>query len=287
MKCSRCDEKAVYIRPALCKDHLCSLVEGKVAETIDRFDLLQKNQSICVAASGGKDSVTLLAVLKKLGFPIEALAIDEGIKGYRDASLVFLKAFCAQRDIPLNIVPFTDLTGKPLDDMVDGQHPCSICGVFRRYLLNLHAKEYDVIATGHNLDDEAQAVLMNLIKTNKDLLFRSFVKTPHKSGFVQRVKPLMFVPERMITAYSFLQGFGLEYDECPYAQQSLRAKVRDVLNRYEDKWPGMKLRLVEAGLRIAGSGDGPSLRVCDRCGEPSVDDVCRACMLKEELVRKV
>ncbi len=283
MKCSICDRKAVFSDPALCKDHLIEHVESSVADTIKKYSLCTKEDRICVAASGGKDSVALLSVLSSLGFNVEALAVDEGIAGYRDESLVELKKFCSEFDIPLSIVSFEDETGKTLDLMVEGRHPCSVCGVFRRYLLNKHSKDYDLLATGHNLDDEAQGVLMNLIKANTDLLLRTEVKSLNSSGFTPRIKPFMFIPEKMILAYTVVKGWSLSPDECPYAHQSLRATVRDSLNTYESEHRGTKLALVEAGLRVSENRASPEINSCSVCGEPSAGNVCRACLLKKDL----
>jgi uncharacterized protein (TIGR00269 family) len=283
MECSQCSGKAVFSHPNLCAEHLVAHVEATAQSTIDKYSLFKKSDRLCVAASGGKDSVALLAVLQALGYAVEALAVDEGIKGYRDDSLVSLREVCSSLSIPLRIVSFQEDVGKPLDAMVEGRLPCSVCGVFRRHLLNKYARGYDVIATGHNLDDEAQAVLMNLTKGHKDLLHRAHVRTPRAAGFVPRAKPFMFVPEKMILAYTVVKGLNPVFDECPYARQSFRAQVRDSLNGYEQEHPGMKLSLVEASLAVAGE-QHMSFVQCPRCGEPSVNGLCRACELKEEVL---
>ena len=217
-------------------------VENTVKNTIQEHKLCTKEDKICVAASGGKDSAAVLVIFKKLGFSIEALAVDEGIDGYRDKSLVDLKKLCTDYDIPLRVVSFEEEVGKPLDVLAKDQYPCSVCGVFRRYILNKYAKGYTVIATGHNLDDEAQSVLMNITKANHAMFYRSHVRTPAAKGFVPRIKPLFFLTEKMIMAYTVLLGLQIRYGECPHVPLAMRAKVRDVLNEYELKNPGMKLQ---------------------------------------------
>lgn len=281
MKCQKCSQTAIINNPELCQEHVVEFVEKTVVQTIKDYQLFTTQDKICVALSGGKDSLTLAHILHKLAYDISGLAIDEGISDYREHTLTTLKSFCKQRNIPLHISSFAQEIGKPLDDMVEGRHPCSVCGVFRRYLLNKHAHTFDVIATGHNLDDEAQVVLMNLIKANKDL-YRTHLRTPPAKGFVPRVKPLMFVPEKLVRAYTLIQGFDAGFDECPYVQQSLRAQVRDTLNEYESKQPGMKERLVKAALAIATEQKN-DLKTCEKCGEPSPHLMCRSCELKEEL----
>lgn len=224
MQCTRCDRKAVFSDPALCQEHFVADVEAIVAKTIEEYALCTKDDRICVAASGGKDSAAVLVILKKLGYAIEALAVDEGIAGYRDKSLEDLRKLCTEYDIPLKVVSFEEEVGKPLDVLAQGQHPCSVCGVFRRYLLNKYAQGYDLIATGHNLDDEAQSVLMNIIKANQAMFYRSHVRTPKADGFVPRIKPLFFLSEKRIMAYTLLLGLQVRYGECPHVPLALRAR---------------------------------------------------------------
>src|SRR5512138_788799 len=99
MKCSICRETAVYSSPDYCGKHFLEYVEKKTADTIEKFRLIEPGENICVAVSGGKDSTSLLLILKKLGYNVEALAIDEGIEGYRNVTLDFLKDFCRQQGI--------------------------------------------------------------------------------------------------------------------------------------------------------------------------------------------
>lgn len=282
MQCTSCDKKAIFSSPKYCKEHFMTYVENLVKDTIKKYKLCKKSDVICVAASGGKDSAALLVILKKLGYKVEALAIDEGIKGYRDASLEDLKKLTGKHDIPLKVVSFEEEVGKPLDDMVKNRYPCSVCGVFRRQLLNKYSKGYAVIATGHNLDDESQAVLMNLMKANTRLLHRTFIRTPDSNGFTVRIKPLAFLTEKQIRAYTLLGGFDISYDECPHVHASLRAQVRDALNDYELAHQGMKSALLEAALYFHKEAK-EDIGKCIECGEPSAAQVCRACTLKKEI----
>jgi tRNA(Ile)-lysidine synthase TilS/MesJ len=170
---------------------------------------------VCVAVSGGKDSMSLLYVLNKKKYNVTALAIDEGIGDYRDKTLKTMKNFCVKNKIPYKIVSFKKEFGKTLDKIME-QHkerPCTICGVFRRYLLNSRSCGFDVLATGHNMDDEAQAILMNLIKTNISLFHRlgpvsGYIKS---RKFTKRVKPFYFCLEKEIMVYSFLNNLNSEF----------------------------------------------------------------------------
>lgn len=288
MSCISCREHPVF--EALCKEHFYKQFEARVKETIKKYGLFKKKDNVLVAASGGKDSLTTLFVLKKFGYTISALAIDEGIAGYRDDSLATLKKFCKEYSIPLKIVSFKKAFGKELDVILRKKEfsPCTLCGTFRRYLMNKHAKEFDVIATGHNADDEAQAVLMNLCKANTALFPRLGPMTASGvNGFTKRVKPLYFCTEKEILTYALLRGFSGRWDECPYAHTAFRADVRDELNRYEQTHPGTKRHILEHFLQRKeevrfGSVSTP----CPSCGEPATTGVCKACRLKIAIGKK-
>jgi uncharacterized protein (TIGR00269 family) len=282
MDCTLCGKKAVLSSPTLCREHFLDWFEKRTEETIRTYSLFTKEDRVLVAASGGKDSSALLVTLAHLGYQVEALAIDEGIAGYRDQTLADLWTLCTSRNIPLHVVSFHKEIGAPLDSMVKDHHACSVCGVLRRYLLNKHAKGFDVIATGHNLDDEAQAVLMNLVKSHTGLLSRTRARTPGGKGFVPRVKPFLLLKEKEVMAYTMLQELPVSFHECPYAPDSFRASLRDTLNAYEHSSPGMKLSLVEASMRIAAP-EQHELPPCSVCGEPSSHAVCRACSLRASL----
>lgn len=283
MHCVACAERPVFEH--LCKEHFLRQFEARVTETIKEYALFTKRDRIVVAASGGKDSTSLLFLLKKLDYLVEALAIDEGIAGYRDKSLDELRAFCKEHAIPLRVVSFKEAFGRELDEiMQEAWHPCTVCGTFRRFLMNKYAKGYDVIATGHNADDEAQTVLMNLTRANTDLFPRGGPVTRSAGkGFVKRVKPFYFCSEKEILTYALLLGFANTWNECPYASQAYRATVREALNTYEAAHPGAKRRILHHYLAVKPSVTPSHTLPCTRCGEPSQGGLCKACRLLEEL----
>jgi len=241
MSCSECDSKSVFLFPELCKEHFIAYFEDKVFDTITKFGLLKKGESVVVACSGGKDSTAILYLLQKFHGKVVALAIDEGISGYREKTLVDLENFCKANKIELRTYSFEREVGKTLDSMLKQKtHPCTVCGTFRRYLLNKHAKRFDKLATGHNMDDESQAVLMNLMKGNADLIWNSTPITSEVKGFVQKIKPLYFCSEKEVAAYILIKGFDVGFTECPNMNKSFRNRVRDVLNDYEFRNKGTK-----------------------------------------------
>jgi tRNA(Ile)-lysidine synthase TilS/MesJ len=232
MTCKKCKEKPVIkltnSRITLCKKCFIDYFEKKVKKTIRNYKLFKKGETIGIALSGGKDSLTTLHIVNNIAkqqrtTKVIAITIDEGIKGYRDKTLTFAKKYCKENDIDLHIASYKETFGKTLDSIVKKTDtiPCSICGVFRRYLLNFKAKELkiDKLATGHNLDDEAQTILMNQFRNNLTVSARlgPITGLSENKKFIRRIKPLYFVTEKEVMTYAFLNNLSTDFSECPYA----------------------------------------------------------------------
>ncbi len=298
MKCSKCDENAIvsqrYSGMHLCQRHFVEDFEGRVQETLSRNAMINENDRIAVAVSGGKDSTALLHVLSRIlegkGTQIFAITVDEGIKGYRDDTIRSARKIAEDLGVRQEIVSFRDEFGFDLDEIVEGKDvaPCTFCGVFRKNALNRTAKRLGVtkVATGHNLDDEAQSVVMNYMKGDIERLMR-FRPRRVQPGLIPRIKPFREIPERETALYCMVNGIYAESRECPYAKLSLRSDVRDMMNRLENLHPGTKrsaLKGFERMLELAGgTWTQADLASCRVCGEPCVKEVCKACELLGEL----
>lgn len=149
--------------------------ESEIHFTIIKGKLFKEGDSVAVAASGGKDSTVLAHVLKtlneryKYGLNLMLLSIDEGITGYRDDSLETVKQNRDDYGMPLKILSYKDLYGWTMDEIVaqiGRKNNCTFCGVFRRQALERGAALLKVnrVATGHNADDIAETVLMNVLR---------------------------------------------------------------------------------------------------------------------------
>ncbi len=300
-----CNEKSIFQLHSgekLCKNHFTEYFENKVFKTIRQFELIGKEENIGVALSGGKDSLTVLHILNKLSkenpkIKINAVAIDEGIAGYRDKTLEKAQEFCNKNGIKLHIFPYKEEFGFTLDEMLKilDVKPCSICGVFRRYLLNKKSKELKLtkLVTGHNLDDECQSILMNQMRNDIQASARLGPKagiSPSKL-FVPRIKPLYLCTEKEVTTYAFINGLLDNFNECPNAVQSYRAKVRDTLNSLEQEFSGTKYSIVNSFIQILPLlrqkfKDG-IIKICSKCSEPSSNEVCNACIYADKLKNKI
>lgn len=254
--------------------------------------MIKKGEVIAVGVSGGKDSLTTLHILNEIvkqqrTTKILAIAINEGIHGYRDKTLENAVKYCNKNRIKLHIYNFEDEFGYSLDKAIKKLklNPCSICGVFRRYLLNQKAKELkvDKLATGHNLDDEAQSIIMNFFKNSTETSARLGPITGIKldKGFIQRVKPLYFLTEKEVMTYAFIKGLNEELNECPYATESLRNDVKEMLNEFNIKYPATKYSVINSFLDILPllkeKYKNNNLKYCKYCGEPASNESCQAC----------
>lgn len=307
MSCKRCLSNPVITLQSgksLCKSCFTRYFEKKVNRTIREHKLIEKDDKIAVAISGGKDSLTVLSLLynialRKRDVEIFAILIDEGIKGYRDKTMLDAEEFCKKNGIKLHVFRYEDELGASLDIIIKktGITGCTVCGVMRRYMLNVAARKLGAakLATGHNLDDEAQSVMMNYLRNNMDVGARLGPITGIKRDkqFIRRIKPLYFMTEKETTVYAFLKGFLGKYAECPYADQSYRNDVRDMLNEFEQKHPGTKSAIIASFMEILPElkekygKESSKINHCPKCEEPTSGIICKRCQLVDEIKSKL
>jgi len=271
-------------------------VEKKVRDTIRKYELFDRDSKIAVAVSGGKDSTVCLYLLKKLGYNVEAVTIDVAIGNYTKENLKNIKEVCKTYDVPLNIIAFREVFGMSLcyiqSILKSKGHTyasCMLCGILKRYLLNKFAREnnFDILTTGHNLDDEAQAFLMNVFRNDLKLVRRQgpISGSSHSDKFVRRVKPLFFLKEEEVERFSKLMDFPIFYGMCPCSVGSYRRKHKELLDNYEKEHPSVKynvLRFQEQMKNRLVKEEG-EISTCKSCGEPSNNDICKVCKILQEL----
>ncbi|MCK9581589.1 MAG: TIGR00269 family protein [Methanoregula sp.] len=297
--CSLCNEPAVYHDKKtgrhFCRDHFIADVEGRVADTIRSRNLIVPGDHVAIALSGGKDSTALLMILARLlpswdTVRLTAVTIDEGIAGYREDTIHSADQMAAKYRLCHTCVSFLELFGGTLDAFLKGCEPeaCSVCGILRRKALNVGAERVGAtrLATGHNLDDEAQSVFMNVLRGDLPRLVRDS-GSDSKGMFIPRIKPLMFISEKEIAVYLMLHGAWADLPECPYAVHALRREVRGMLATLESKHPGTMLHLMESKAKIeahcSGVLDTEPVRHCRECNDPCSGETCQLCQLKGRL----
>ncbi|MDP2947212.1 MAG: TIGR00269 family protein [Nanoarchaeota archaeon] len=266
-------------------------IEKKVLDTIKKYNLVNQNEKIVVALSGGKDSTSILYILKKLGYNVEGLLIDLNLGEWSKIHNEKMKKFCSEINVPLTIVDLKQELGqgicfiKSVLKKEKNLTGCTVCGIIKRWVLNKWAKKLkaDKLVTGHNLDDETQNVLMNFLKGNILLGINSSPATGGKEldGFVQRIKPLFFVPENEIREFAKKNNFDILYDKCPCAFGTYRVETRGWMKNITD---AEKKKIVTSFQKLV-----PKLRkenpreifTCKKCGEPCRGEICNACKIFE------
>lgn len=266
--CAICEtSKAAIIRPKnrqkLCKECFFTTFEDEIHQTITSNSLFAPGDRIAIGASGGKDSTVLASVLKtlnerhKYGLDLILLSIDEGIKGYRDDSLETVKRNALQYDMPLKIVGYDELYGWTMDQVVETigkKGNCTYCGVFRRQALDRGAKMLGIqhVVTGHNADDVAETILMNLLRGDLPRLARSTnIITGDATSDVRRSKPLKYAYEKEIVLYALHKKLDYFSTECIYSPEAFRGSARTLIKNLEKLRPSAILDVVRSGEDMA------------------------------------
>ncbi|MFQ3318466.1 MAG: hypothetical protein ACI8UR_000424 [Natronomonas sp.] len=314
MECDKCGREAVmhaaYSGMHMCETHFRESVDTRVRKRIREDSMLAPDtrpdnpETWLIGLSGGKDSVVLTQILHETfaddpRIELVALTIHEGIEGYRDASLDACIELTDDLDIEHEVVSYADEYGIEMDDVAAddplNMAPCAYCGVFRRDALAGYAQEYDAdkLLTGHNLDDEAQTAMMNLLSGDIKQVAKHFdaslgdfeEREVGDAPFVPRAKPLRDIPEKEVALYAHLRDLPTHMAECPHASEAYRGELRDHLHELEENHPGTRHSIMsgyEELARLAAeayrNGDG-ARGECERCGAPTKNDVCRKCDL--------
>lgn len=303
MKCKACGEKAVVNlrqhRLGLCKPHFLQWMEDQTARAIKKYWMFGKDEKVLVAVSGGKDSLALWDLLLRLGYQVDGfyigLGIDEGLS-YSDRSKKLCEKFANQRGLKLITVNIENDHGNSIPMLAKRQgrarsKPCSVCGVVKRHEMNRIAKElgYDVLATGHNLDDEAATLFGNTLAWDVDLLPRQAPVLPAQNGLARKVKPLCRFYEKDMAAYALLRGIEYIYEECPFSKGSSSIYYKEMLNKLEHERPGAKLAFYVKFLSARANGlfsdnpisSSPELEsYCENCGQPTTNPgLCAFCKI--------
>src|SRR5262245_19331554 len=256
--------------------------------------MLTRDEPVLVAVSGGKDSLALWDVLLEAGYATTGLYIDLGIFDYSRESKARCQAFAAGRGARLLVVSVADLVGAGIPQVkaVTRRPTCSACGLSKRYIMNRAALDhgFPVVATGHNLDDEAATLFGSTLRWDESSLARQTpVLAATHPKLVRRVKPLFRLSERETAAYAFLRGIDYIVEECPFARGATSISHKEVLNRLEDVSPDAKasflLNYLERARPRFQAGDPVELRECVRCGQTTTGEVCAFCKLADQVRR--
>ncbi|MGD0228808.1 MAG: ATP-binding protein [Syntrophorhabdales bacterium] len=293
MKCRVCGGQANIRFPqyntALCSSDFVSFFEKRVSETIDRYGLLGKQDKTLVAVSGGKDSLSLWYLVNKLGFPADGIYIDLGIQDYSRVS--FEKAAKMADKLRRRLYSFSlsEVFSKGVEELarIMKRPACSLCGTVKRYVMNRACTEYgySVLATGHNLDDEASALLGNILHWKEEYLWKKgVVREAEGDSLAKKVKPFFLCSEKEAAAYALVNSIDYVYEECPYSKGAKTLLYKSLLNRVEDVSPATKIAFLKGYLKRArdegAKRQGEKEKTtCEVCGYPSYSQQCAFCRL--------
>jgi cytoplasmic tRNA 2-thiolation protein 1 len=298
---------------ALCKKCFVADIERDVYELIVRERLIQAGDRVALCVSGGKDSTALAHIVKRLsdahgafgGAELHLLSIDEGIVGYRDESIATVRRNAAQYGLPLLVVSFAELCdGLTMDAIAErtaGRNTCTYCGVFRRHAFDRGALRLGCtkVATGHNADDAAETVLMNLLRGDSPRLHRCRgAQSGGEGGCLPRIKPFVGLTQREIVLYAHFERLDFFATECKYAHGAYRGNARAFIKQLEAISPSAVLDIVLSGDSFVVNGDDrddiedsvapqpQQRRRCERCGYLTSQRLCAACTLIDSLNSK-
>ncbi len=302
-KCQKCPKEAIthinYSGADLCEEHFIQFVEKRAQKEIKQQGRLSKGSTLAIAVSGGKDSMTTLSILSDIfrrnkDINLVALSVDEGIRGYRQNTIDKVTGFCEEQEIEFEILSFKGEFGIVMDQVAESgeeHRPCTYCGVLRRSLLNRRARKLGAtkIALGHNLDDMSQTILMNVVNGDVQRLVRLGPHVKVQKGLVPRMLPLRTIPEDEIKLYAELKKIPFLDKHCPYRSKAHRLGFLKIINDLEKETPGTKHSIVSTYDQIIeplrAHYPPAELKVCEKCGEPSMRDVCKACELLSKITQ--
>ena len=299
--CTKCRKaESLYYRAHsgeyLCKKCFLCSIESKAAKTISKYSMIEYGDKVAVAVSGGKDSLSLLYVLKMLfdqhpnnGNELVAITIDEGIKGYRDESLQIVKDFCEHLRIESKVLSYQSLFGIDMDQAMIQRSSqkissCSMCGTFRRRAIDIAAETVgaNIVATAHNMDDQLQTFMINLFAGDVERIGWIYPEpVQYTQNGMKKVKPFVEISEYDIAFYALQRDIPFQSEECPYMNESIRTDLREFFNRLERDHPGIKYNAFRSMTKVSkvlrGGMSSSETKNCSRCGRVSTGDICSVC----------
>ena len=299
--CESCNvSKASLIRPKtrkyICLPCFFQEFEDEIHYSIVSNNVFKRGERVAIGASGGKDSTVLAHTLNLLnkkydyGLDLFLLSIDEGITGYRDDSLETVKSNEKTYGIPLTILSYEELYGWTMDKIVSQigrTNNCTFCGVFRRQALERGAMKLkaDKIAIGHNADDIAETVLINILRGDYFRLGKCVDIVTGGDGGIPRCKPFKYTYEKEIVMYAYHKKLEYFSTECVYSPFAYRGHVRDLIKNLESVNPQSIMDIIHSGeqMTVKTTNKTPVKQSCSKCGFISSNTVCKACVLLERL----
>ncbi len=300
MKCTRCKAPAIVNLPShnagFCETCYLEFFSRQVergikASPLHKGPLFKHSDNILIALSGGKDSLALMHELAYQGYNVTGLHIDLSIPKSSIKARTVVENFCKKHNFKL-IVKEMEQEGLAIPEVKAkvNRPVCSVCGKIKRHYFNKTAKEegFDVLATGHNLDDEVARLFSNTIRWDRAYLSDQAPLLEDSEGFGRKVKPLWRLGEFETANYAFIKGIEIHHLPCPYSKGASFTKLKNLWVDLEEEMPGRKLDFyqgfLERGRPIFAEyeqKEGAKLNPCKSCGYPTSAGICGVCRIRE------
>ena len=300
MKCTRCKRPAIVALPShhagFCEECYPLFFSRQVETAIRRYKMFTHKDRILVALSGGKDSLGLMLELHAQEYDVTGLHIDLGIPDSSGAARDKVERFCAAHGLKLQVLEMA-AEGLPIPEVkafVD-RPICAVCGKLKRHYFNKSAREggFDVMATGHNLDDEVARLFANTLRWDTSYLGDQGPTLPGSDGFVKKVKPLCRLSEFETAVYAHQMGIDLHAAPCPYSGGASFTAHKELWGELEYRSPGSKFQFYDGFLKrgrpafaAVEAAQGDPLAPCEQCGSPTSAGLCGVCRIKRSVAEK-
>jgi len=293
MNCDRCENPVAYTRKysgeKLCSNCFSNSILRKTAKTISKYKMIQNDELVAVAVSGGKDSLALLKIMNQMAanhnFRIKVITIDEGIPGYRNEALEIVRQFCEEQNVDFKVYSYKELFELSLDEALSLREnekisSCSICGTLRRRSMEYAAKDIgaNVIATGHNLDDTLQTFVINMLSGDTSKV--GWMNPDTTGNTLRKIKPFCEIYESEIVFYAFVNNIPFQSEPCPHMNEGIRTEIREFLNSLENQHSGIKNNLYQSILKVSQvvkDSNQKQKGVCEKCGSECTGTTCSVC----------
>jgi len=294
--CTKCKAPTgIYMkehRLALCKEHYIEWFETQVTYAIKKYEMFSRKERILLAVSGGKDSLALWQALSRLGYEVNGMYVSLGIQSdhYSEVSKQKCLQMAQKLGRKLHVVDLAQEMEASVDELSEifGK-VCSSCGTVKRYFMNRLSLEenYEVIATGHNLDDEVTTLFGNLMRWDETYLNRQYPVIEARAGLARKVKPLVRVYEKQVAMYAIVSGIDYIRNECPYSADATSMAYKENLGRFEADSPGLMrfflTNFLKSRKEIRKEQENIELKHCVQCGQPTLNEVCKYCKMKQKV----
>ena len=207
-----------------------------VGKAVTEFEMIQEGDHILLGLSGGKDSLSLLHILRHLqrhapiNFTISAITVDPEIEGFEPSRL---KDYLAILGIPY-FYESHDMTRQAEEQMKNDSF-CSFCSRMKRGIMYSVARRENcnVLVLGQHLDDLAESFLMSAFQGGQLRTMKA--NYTNQDGDIRIIRPMIYVRERQLAEFAKEVDLPVIPDSCPacFDMPTEREHIKQLLAQEE------------------------------------------------------